>query len=57
MTNADRIRAMTDEELAIILARSCPDSNDVDTDYCGLEDYTCDCVCCWFEWLEEDEDD
>ena len=54
VTNADRIRAMTDEELAVILARSCPD-NDVDRDYCGLEDGTCDCVCCWFEWLEDND--
>jgi len=48
-TNADRIRSMTDEELAEwIVAHSCPVA------VCNerLEDNHVDCHSCWLEWLK-----
>lgn len=47
-TNADRIRSMTDEELAKILGGKCicpPTSGCAEV--CG------DCVACWIEWLQQ----
>ena len=47
-TNADRIRAMSDEELAKILGGKCicpPTSGCAEV--CG------DCVACWLEWLQK----
>ena len=50
-TNADRIRAMTDEELAEWHDTGCPpDRND---DECC--EFT-NCVPCWLEWLQEVSD-
>lgn len=54
MTNADEIRAMSDEELAKWLGShsfSCPPAND-----CNPSDFTmgCDddtCEECWLKWL------
>lgn len=47
-TNADRIRAMTDEELAKILGDKCicPPTYECPK-VCG------DCVACWLEWLQQ----
>ena len=60
MTNSDKIRAMTDEELAYKLARifgcnDCPIS-----DYCNdftkdLENWVCPTV--WIEWLKQEVSD
>lgn len=49
-TNGDRIRAMTDEELAVLLQNSCcrPDLMD-----CPQID---DCVECWRDWLKQEAD-
>ena len=55
MTNADKIRSMTDEELAELIDR--------ETDSCAptgdCEKMSRDCKACWLEWLqqtaEEDE--
>lgn len=46
ITNADRIRAMSDEELAKILGDKCicPPTNECEK-LCG------DCDVCWLEWL------
>ena len=45
MTNSDRIRAMSDEELALQFGANCPKENR----------RACDRVCskCWFEWLRQ----
>lgn len=48
MNNADKIRSMTDEELAKILGDKCicpPTSGCAEV--CG------DCVACWLEWLQQ----
>lgn len=51
-TNADRIRAMSDEELAKFLAESA-------TDKCAPGHYDCypwdHCGECWLDWLREEE--
>ena len=41
-TNSDRIRAMTDEELAKILNGGCPQGGAKCNGHCGL---------CWLDWL------
>lgn len=47
MTNADRIRAMTDEELAEFLSEyGCVD--------CTKECEEVHCDACWLEWLKEE---
>ena len=55
-TNADRIRSMTDEELAVYLEQrgSCPttkkweDCNELNPD-------TKQCEQCWLDWLKQEE--
>ena len=47
MTNGDKIRAMTDEELAMILEPTCPSR------VCR-DDPPHDCYKCWLDWLKED---
>lgn len=56
-TNADRIRAMTDEELAELLNRMEPKFCHAGFDYMigCLEDK--DCVVCWLDWLKQEVDD
>ena len=49
MTNADKIRAMSDEELAALIDREfgcCPP-----TGYC--EKMSNDCKACWIDWLKQ----
>lgn len=58
MTNADRIRAMTDEKLAKWLdgmITNC-DNNDIP---CRLFCYKTALSCreCWYEWLKQEVDD
>lgn len=52
VTNADRIRAMTDEELAIeeTAKGGCP--HDCETP----DDLDTDCVRCWLDWLKQEVD-
>lgn len=50
MTNADRIRAMTDEELADFLEKGC--EHIAPSENCTLPYYSC--VKCWLNWLKED---
>ena len=50
MTNADRIRDMTDEELAEFLAddeRACPSRHN------NCRKYIDKCDGCWLEWLQQ----
>ena len=44
MTNADRIRSMSDEELAKILGNKC---------LCPPTSECVNCVACWLEWLQQ----
>ena len=60
-TNADRLRAMTDEELATVFAyESCPDGKYLECDECkmGLYDGDIDkaCISCWLGWLTQETD-
>lgn len=52
LTNADRIRAMTDEELTeyirVFFPEVCPPGN------CPGEDY---CYNCWLDWLKQEVED
>ena len=52
MTNADRIRAMTVEELATLIANSCPPKIYTACRYFG--DGTHGCKDCWLNWLQEE---
>lgn len=50
MTNADRIRAMSDEELAVFLGdddRCCPPKHP------NCKNYINDCSGCFLEWLKQ----
>ena len=51
-TNADRIRAMTDEELASFIDHisGCPPKRE-DCDCIESED---DCEACWLDWLRQE---
>lgn len=52
-TNADKLRTMTDQELAEELTAKggCPH-------YCETpEEFDTDCVKCWLDWLKETEDE
>ena len=55
-TNADRIRAMTDEELAHWIVEmkitGCPEDQ-ISTMWC--DDMSC--VDCWLDWLKQEFDD
>ncbi|MBO7682571.1 MAG: hypothetical protein J6T17_07465 [Clostridia bacterium] len=53
LTNADRIRAMTDEELAELMA------NKVDCQYCSVRSEWCteseaSCRANWLDWLRQE---
>lgn len=56
MTNADKLRKMSDEELATFIASSddrCPDGH-------FLGDYDCmsmRCEDCWIDWLEQEAEE
>lgn len=47
-TNSDRIRAMTDNEMAKIINRGCPPGGSKCNDRCGL---------CWLSWLRSPAND
>ena len=54
-TNADRIRAMTDEELAELLQKNRGGCRALTT-----ESYVCDntdCKSCWLEWLKQEAEE
>ena len=48
LTNADRIRAMSDEEMAekIGIRPVCPVNGD-------CEKMSMDCIACWLDWLQQ----
>ena len=49
MTNADRIRKMSDEELAMIFQPTCPPRDECPT-VGGIKD----CYKCWLNWLKQE---
>ena len=54
-TNADRIRSMTDEELAKWLGtrgHECPERWKACN--IGIVDHEDDCIPCWLKWLKEE---
>ena len=55
MTNADRIRAMTDEELSYYLdglaGDGCPPQM---SPVCNKERYKCNVRKCWLDWLKQE---
>lgn len=55
-TNADRIRAMSDEDLAMTMM--CPNENGLAEIECDKSD-SCNCYECLLKWLQEkvEEDD
>ena len=55
MTNGDKIRAMTDEELAEVLREGCPDEVDdtYNTGTCILPKPE-ECVACWIKFLKKE---
>lgn len=56
MTNADKIRAMTDEELAELFgSRVC--IYDIGGETNGECLYPYNCEKCWLNWLEQEVDD
>ena len=55
MTNADRIRVMTDEELAEYLQDGCPPNKTCAT--YTLETKANVCTSCWLDWLKQEVTD
>jgi len=61
ITNADRIRAMTDEELAEFLQKNRGGCRALTTESYVCDFYTddlhTDCNACWLDWLKQEVDD
>jgi hypothetical protein len=55
LTNADRIRAMTDEELAELIADGCCRNIDCPDEF-YMEDGL-NCHGCWLDWLKQEVSD
>ena len=55
-TNADRIRAMTDERLATFLDNICNCVRSADYKWNKCVDYD-ECRLCWLDWLKEEVKD
>lgn len=56
-TNADRIRAMSDEELAELLAKGCHETRNCPTIIVGpfpYDDVVESCEKCWLEYLHKE---
>ena len=58
MTNADKIRAMTDEEIAKLFAygTDCPSDGKLLAN-CPFHDDATECQSCWLEWLQKEAND
>ena len=55
MTNADRIRSMTDEEIATLIILNCQGRECPDTSFCRSEEEAAErCWKCWLEWLKQE---
>lgn len=60
MTNGDRIRLMSDEELAdyaykVLANYCCPPEREYATKTCN--DMKAECKKCWLDWLKKESDD
>ena len=56
MTNGDRIRQMSDEELAFVLATdTCPNADCTPADLCKAHHHNC--IACWADWLRKEAKD
>jgi hypothetical protein len=56
-TNADRIRSMTDEELAEAFATACPEVDTVRRCCKYFAKGNLGCRACWLDWLKEEAKD
>ena len=54
-TNGDRVRAMTDEELATLIGEACPPNHKNCREY-YLKDNGSGCAGCWLDWLKKEAD-
>lgn len=52
MTTADKIRAMTNEEMVKFMFQTWMDAS-----WCKNEPCNDSCISCWREWLNKDESD
>lgn len=59
MTNADRLRAMTDEEMARFLDSVQKFNIYPDAKYgdCGFDCEQVSCASCWHDWLKQEVND
>jgi len=54
VTNADRIRSMTDETLAELMVSECPPNYPHECNVYEQNDGNLDCTKCWLNWLKEE---
>ena len=54
VTNADRIRSMTDEELSLFFGDTATACLFDDSDICNKYNGSCDM--CWLDWLKQEVD-
>lgn len=55
ITNADHIRAMTNEELVdMIVDRCCHGLYDCPDNFEGKDETSSDCKACWLDWLKQE---
>jgi hypothetical protein len=57
ITNADRIRSMTDEELAKAFADACPEDGTVNRCCQYFAKGSHGCYDCWLDWLKQEAED
>ena len=56
-SNADRIRAMSDEELVkFAMNNQCPPGNYFDQNLCTNAALTGKCEKCWLDWLKQEKE-
>ena len=56
MTNADKIRAMTDEEMANTIYACPPDYAKLSEDEICIK-FNDECKACWLNWLKQEADE
>ena len=56
MTNADKIRAMTDEEMAATIYACPPDYAKLSEDEICIK-FNDECKACWLDWLQKEADE
>ena len=53
MRNGDKLRQMTDEDMAKIINLACPPGKEISIN-CGCDDVMCEW--CWMCWMAEEDD-